>query len=92
MDQHVQKSPESIALIWERDEPGTEVRITYRYCVSPDGRHLSASEGLLGLCVSAVDAGITPLLRTVFQDQDCPTWKRPGFPIHLAIFGVLRFP
>ncbi|XP_049725525.1 acetyl-coenzyme A synthetase 2-like, mitochondrial [Elephas maximus indicus] len=30
LDQHVQKSPESIALIWEQDEPGTEVRITYR--------------------------------------------------------------
>ncbi|XP_027415349.1 acetyl-coenzyme A synthetase 2-like, mitochondrial isoform X1 [Bos indicus] len=30
LDQHVQKSPESIALIWERDEPGTEVKITYR--------------------------------------------------------------
>lgn len=30
LDQHVQKSPETIALIWERDEPGTEVRITYR--------------------------------------------------------------
>lgn len=33
LDQHVRKSPESVALIWERDEPGTEVRITYRYCV-----------------------------------------------------------
>uniref|UniRef100_A0A8C6QWS1 Acetyl-coenzyme A synthetase n=1 Tax=Nannospalax galili TaxID=1026970 RepID=A0A8C6QWS1_NANGA len=30
LDQHVQKSPETVALIWERDEPGTEVRITYR--------------------------------------------------------------
>ncbi|XP_063104672.1 acetyl-coenzyme A synthetase 2-like, mitochondrial [Cavia porcellus] len=30
LDQHVWKAPESIALIWERDEPGTEVRITYR--------------------------------------------------------------
>ncbi|XP_006902532.1 PREDICTED: acetyl-coenzyme A synthetase 2-like, mitochondrial [Elephantulus edwardii] len=30
LDQHVQKSPESVALIWEQDEPGTEVRITYR--------------------------------------------------------------
>ncbi|XP_006860729.1 PREDICTED: acetyl-coenzyme A synthetase 2-like, mitochondrial-like [Chrysochloris asiatica] len=30
LDQHVQKSPDSIALIWEQDEPGTEVRITYR--------------------------------------------------------------
>lgn len=33
----MQKSPETVALIWERDEPGTEVRITYRYCVSPKG-------------------------------------------------------
>ncbi|XP_027709688.1 acetyl-coenzyme A synthetase 2-like, mitochondrial isoform X2 [Vombatus ursinus] len=30
LDQHVQKSPDRIALIWERDEPGTEVKITYR--------------------------------------------------------------
>uniref|UniRef100_A0A8C3YKQ1 Acetyl-coenzyme A synthetase n=1 Tax=Catagonus wagneri TaxID=51154 RepID=A0A8C3YKQ1_9CETA len=30
LDQHVRKSPESVALIWERDEPGTAVRITYR--------------------------------------------------------------
>ncbi|XP_065747873.1 acetyl-coenzyme A synthetase 2-like, mitochondrial isoform X1 [Phocoena phocoena] len=30
LDQHVRKSPESVALIWEQDEPGTEVRITYR--------------------------------------------------------------
>ncbi|XP_010623926.1 acetyl-coenzyme A synthetase 2-like, mitochondrial, partial [Fukomys damarensis] len=30
LDQHVRKAPESVALIWERDEPGTEVRITYR--------------------------------------------------------------
>ncbi|XP_021107800.1 acetyl-coenzyme A synthetase 2-like, mitochondrial isoform X3 [Heterocephalus glaber] len=30
LDQHVRKAPESVALIWERDEPGTEVKITYR--------------------------------------------------------------
>ncbi|XP_036608079.1 acetyl-coenzyme A synthetase 2-like, mitochondrial isoform X1 [Trichosurus vulpecula] len=30
LDQHVQKSPDRIALIWEKDEPGTEVKITYR--------------------------------------------------------------
>lgn len=36
----MQKSPESVALIWERDEPGTEVRITYRYSVCPDGSRL----------------------------------------------------
>lgn len=43
LDQHVQKSPESVALIWERDEPGTEVRITYRYSVCPDGSQLRLS-------------------------------------------------
>lgn len=31
LDQHVQKSPDRIALIWEKDEPGTEVKITYSY-------------------------------------------------------------
>ncbi|NXX48213.1 ACS2L synthetase, partial [Tricholaema leucomelas] len=30
LDQHVNKSPNRVALIWERDEPGTEVYITYR--------------------------------------------------------------
>ncbi|KAG8522347.1 Acetyl-coenzyme A synthetase 2-like, mitochondrial, partial [Galemys pyrenaicus] len=29
LDRHVSKNSESIALIWERDEPGTEVRISY---------------------------------------------------------------
>nr|XP_025034131.1 acetyl-coenzyme A synthetase 2-like, mitochondrial isoform X4 [Pelodiscus sinensis] len=30
LDQHVQRSPDRVALIWEKDEPGTEVKITYR--------------------------------------------------------------
>lgn len=30
LDRHAQRDPESVALIWEQDEPGTEVRITYR--------------------------------------------------------------
>uniref|UniRef100_A0A6I8MZQ0 Propionate--CoA ligase n=1 Tax=Ornithorhynchus anatinus TaxID=9258 RepID=A0A6I8MZQ0_ORNAN len=30
LDRHVQRSPDKVALIWERDEPGTEVRVTYR--------------------------------------------------------------
>ncbi|XP_060048545.1 acetyl-coenzyme A synthetase 2-like, mitochondrial isoform X2 [Erinaceus europaeus] len=30
LDRHAEQSPESVALIWERDEPGTEVKITYR--------------------------------------------------------------
>ncbi|NXD79167.1 ACS2L synthetase, partial [Halcyon senegalensis] len=30
LDQHVEKSPNRVALIWERDEPGTEVHVTYR--------------------------------------------------------------
>lgn len=31
LDQHVEKSPNRVALIWERDEPGTAVHVTYRY-------------------------------------------------------------
>lgn len=31
LDQHVEKSPDRVALIWERDEPGTAVHVTYRY-------------------------------------------------------------
>ncbi|KAJ7413905.1 Acetyl-coenzyme A synthetase 2-like, mitochondrial [Willisornis vidua] len=31
LDQHVEKSPNRVALIWERDEPGTAVHVTYSY-------------------------------------------------------------
>uniref|UniRef100_A0A8D0HDN9 Acetyl-coenzyme A synthetase n=1 Tax=Sphenodon punctatus TaxID=8508 RepID=A0A8D0HDN9_SPHPU len=30
LDRHVHTAPNKVALIWEKDEPGTEVRITYR--------------------------------------------------------------
>uniref|UniRef100_A0A8P4GG32 Propionate--CoA ligase n=1 Tax=Dicentrarchus labrax TaxID=13489 RepID=A0A8P4GG32_DICLA len=30
LDVNVEKHPDRVALIWERDEPGTEVKITYR--------------------------------------------------------------
>ncbi|XP_034755411.1 acetyl-coenzyme A synthetase 2-like, mitochondrial isoform X2 [Etheostoma cragini] len=30
LDRHVHTCPERVALIWERDEPGSEVKITYR--------------------------------------------------------------
>ncbi|XP_072129829.1 acetyl-coenzyme A synthetase 2-like, mitochondrial isoform X1 [Mobula birostris] len=30
IDRHVHTSPDKVALIWERDEPGAEVRVTYR--------------------------------------------------------------
>ncbi|KAJ8008751.1 hypothetical protein DPEC_G00081670 [Dallia pectoralis] len=30
LDRHVHTYPERVALIWERDEPGTEVKVTYR--------------------------------------------------------------
>ncbi|XP_063247822.1 acetyl-coenzyme A synthetase 2-like, mitochondrial isoform X3 [Prinia subflava] len=29
LDQHVERSPNRVALIWERDEPGTAVHVTY---------------------------------------------------------------
>lgn len=44
LDRHVHTFPERVALIWERDEPGSEVKVTYRsagwivcvcVCVSP---------------------------------------------------------
>ncbi|XP_006806923.1 acetyl-coenzyme A synthetase 2-like, mitochondrial [Neolamprologus brichardi] len=30
LDVHVEKHPDRVALIWEQDEPGTEVKVTYR--------------------------------------------------------------
>lgn len=30
LDRHVHTCPEKVALIWEKDEPGSEVRVTYR--------------------------------------------------------------
>ncbi|XP_038629999.1 acetyl-coenzyme A synthetase 2-like, mitochondrial isoform X2 [Scyliorhinus canicula] len=30
IDRHVHVSPDKVALIWERDEPGTQVKVTYR--------------------------------------------------------------
>ncbi|XP_035279123.1 acetyl-coenzyme A synthetase 2-like, mitochondrial isoform X1 [Anguilla anguilla] len=30
IDRHVRTCPERVALIWERDEPGTEITVTYR--------------------------------------------------------------
>ncbi|CAB3991687.1 acetyl-coenzyme A synthetase 2-like, mitochondrial [Paramuricea clavata] len=30
LDRHVNRSPESVALIWEKDEPGTHETVTYR--------------------------------------------------------------
>ncbi|KAF7651920.1 hypothetical protein LDENG_00103720 [Lucifuga dentata] len=30
LDVHVEKHPDRVALIWERDEPGTQVTVTYR--------------------------------------------------------------
>ncbi|MGH0153702.1 UNVERIFIED_CONTAM: hypothetical protein FKN15_027379 [Acipenser sinensis] len=30
LDRHIHTCPERVALIWEKDEPGTEVRVTYR--------------------------------------------------------------
>uniref|UniRef100_A0A673XNA7 Propionate--CoA ligase n=1 Tax=Salmo trutta TaxID=8032 RepID=A0A673XNA7_SALTR len=30
LDVHVAKHPDRVALVWERDEPGTEVKVTYR--------------------------------------------------------------
>lgn len=31
LDVHTEKHSDRVALIWERDEPATEVKVTYRY-------------------------------------------------------------
>lgn len=30
LDRHVHVAPDKVALIWEKDEPGEEVQVTYR--------------------------------------------------------------
>lgn len=52
LDQHVEKSPNRVALIWERDEPGTAVHVTYRYgtssrCFTMAGNVVGYGEELL---------------------------------------------
>ena len=32
LDRHVKKNPDHVALIWEKDEPGQQEIVTYRYC------------------------------------------------------------
>jgi hypothetical protein len=31
LDRHANKNPESVALIWEKDEPGSHETVTYRW-------------------------------------------------------------
>ncbi|MBN3317841.1 ACS2L synthetase, partial [Atractosteus spatula] len=47
LDPHAQRSPDRVALIWERDEPGTELKITYS-CSIPLNEPVSCRE-LLGI-------------------------------------------
>ncbi|XP_074921647.1 acetyl-coenzyme A synthetase 2-like, mitochondrial isoform X2 [Chelonoidis abingdonii] len=38
LDRHVHTAPNKVALIWEKDEPGKEVRVTYRELLELTGR------------------------------------------------------
>ncbi|XP_040905400.1 acetyl-coenzyme A synthetase 2-like, mitochondrial isoform X3 [Toxotes jaculatrix] len=42
LDVHVEKHPDRVALIWERDEPGTEVKVTYRELLETTSRLANA--------------------------------------------------
>lgn len=43
LDRHVHVAPDKVALIWERDEPGEEVRVTYRSVLTSEHmRHVTA--------------------------------------------------
>ena len=33
MDRHLERDPDKVALIWEKDEPGQQEYITYRYII-----------------------------------------------------------
>lgn len=58
LDVHVEKHPDRVALIWERDEPGTEVKVTYRYeHQQTSGRNLLSDKVLIS-SLYADDAGI----------------------------------
>lgn len=45
VDRHLDTLGDSTALIWEKDEPGTEEHVSYRYI------HKSAIGGLIGKCL-----------------------------------------
>lgn len=50
LDRHVHVAPDKVALIWEKDEPGEEVRVTYRSVLtSKHMRRQSAHEHCTGL-------------------------------------------
>lgn len=42
LDRHVHVAPDKVALIWEKDEPGEEVQVTYRSVLTSEHtRHVS---------------------------------------------------
>ena len=46
VDRHYEVDPERIALIWEKDEPGTQENITYRYIYKQLSLSFNASQML----------------------------------------------
>jgi len=36
VDRHAEKNPDRLALVWEKDEPGTQQYITYRWVIQID--------------------------------------------------------
>lgn len=60
LDVHVETHPDRVALIWERDEPGTEVKVTYRYGPPPSSLTNKDSlrketSGLIFMCFTFSD-------------------------------------
>ncbi|CAL8367868.1 acetyl-coenzyme A synthetase 2-like, mitochondrial [Gadus morhua] len=63
LDVHAQTHPERVALIWERDEPGTEVKVTYRELLESTCRLANAlrSHGVLKGDRVAIYMPVSPL-------------------------------
>ena len=46
LDRHVEANPDKTALIWEKDEPGKEERVSYRYEGRERGRRGGCHTGM----------------------------------------------
>lgn len=74
LDQHVEKSPNRVALIWERDEPGTAVHVTYRYgtlsrCSTMPGSVVGLGEELILWNWTSVKLCILPMYSSMWNVQ-----------------------
>ncbi|KAH0622842.1 hypothetical protein JD844_025572 [Phrynosoma platyrhinos] len=87
LDRHAQRSPDKVALIWEKDEPGTEEEVTYGYAECK--AVITCNQGLRGGRIielkKIVDEAVKkcPSIKHVFVAQ------RTTSKIHMSRHDVL---